>query len=53
MARRAREAQGEVVFWEGNTPDDAPTSQLADVYAHFENKSQLNWGDIPSPPDLK
>ena len=53
MARRAREAQGEVSFRGSEIPDDAPASQLADVYAHFENKSQLNWGDIPSPPDLK
>ena len=32
MARRALQEQGDVVYWHGNVPADAPSNQVADVY---------------------
>jgi len=32
MARRALEVKGEVVFWAGAVPADAPANQVEEVY---------------------
>ena len=32
MARRALEAKGDVVYWRGEVPEDAPANQVEDVY---------------------
>ena len=33
MARRALEKRGEVIYWSGALPPDAPANQLVEVYA--------------------
>lgn len=32
MARRALESKGDVIFWGGDSPDDAPPNQVEEVY---------------------
>ena len=32
MGRRAKEAQADVIYWDGATPEDAPANQLKDLY---------------------
>jgi hypothetical protein len=32
MARRALEAKTDIVYWDGQVPDDAPPNQLPDIY---------------------
>ena len=52
MGRRAYEARDEIVYWNGNIPSDAPANQLEDIYTHFDDKPELDWGTLPPPPNL-
>ena len=40
MGRRALEAKGDVVYWGGKVPADAPQNQVDDVYND-------QWGPTP------
>ena len=52
MARRALEEKGEVIFWGGDVPEDAPANQVAEVYEQQEVPNQLDWTDLPDPIKL-
>ena len=47
MARRALTERGDVTFWAGQTPDDAPANQLQDVYAQQGLKPKLTGVELP------
>ena len=51
MARRALEEKGDVVYWNGKVPPDAPDNQLTAVYAQQEPQLHLDWSTMPEPFD--
>ena len=51
MARRALQERGDVIYWYGDVPADAPANQLADVYKQQGAKPQLHWADLPDAMD--
>ena len=51
MARRALEAKTDIVYWDGQVPDDAPPNQLPDIYQQQQPTEQLDWTGVPE--DLK
>ena len=43
MGRRAREAQADVVYWDGAVPADAPPNQLSDLYEGAADTEDLGY----------
>ena len=53
MARRALEAKGDVVYWRGEVPEDAPANQVEDVYDQQQGPPALDWSKIPPALQLE
>jgi hypothetical protein len=51
MARRALGKKTDVVYWDGQVPDNAPDNQLSNIYQQQQPTKQLDWTGIPE--DLK
>ena len=53
MARRALAAKVDVIYWNGDVPEDAPSNQLAEVYHQHLPTEQMDWTGLPPPMELE